>query len=251
MSGKFIADFNPLKPWIGFQEGNAYQYTFFVPHDPAGLIRTISLEKFQSRLGEVFKTAEKTDFGGGRNMDSFSGLENIYNHGNQPSLHISWLFNYAGQPWLTQYWVRRICDVFYGTDPVHGYGYGQDEDQGQIGGWYELAAMGLFDVQGGAGSKPTMQLGSPLFNKIVIQLHPDYYKGKNFEIDAIGNLPKDSYIQSASLDGKPLDHCWIEWNSVVSGGKLEVNLASQPNKHWGTTNLPPSLSDSQGRDATF
>lgn len=243
INGKFIADFDPLKPWNGFQEGNSFQYSFYVPHDVAGLIHEIGLEYFRQRLAEVFKLSEKTEFGGGKNIDSFSGLQNHYNQGDEPSIEIPWLFNYCGEPWLTQYWVRRICDVFYGTDPVHGYGYGQDEDQGQIGGWYVLAAMGLFDVQGGAGSKPTMQLASPLFKKIIIQLDPQYYPGKPFEIEVNGNPAQDQYIQSASLNGKPLNRCWIDWDSIVSGGKLEVNLTKQPNEGWGATNLPPSMSD--------
>ena len=91
---------------------------------------------FLERLEDVFSQAEKTGFGGGRQLDAFSGLENVYNHGNQPSLHIAWLFNPAGQPGRTQHWVRRICDEFYGTDRTHGYGYGQDEDQGQLGAWF-------------------------------------------------------------------------------------------------------------------
>jgi predicted alpha-1,2-mannosidase len=249
VNGRFVADFDPLKPWGGFQEGNSYQYTFYVPHDAAGLIRKIGLEKFQKRLNDVFHAAEKTQFGGGENIDSFSGLQNVYNHGDEPSIEIPWLFNYCGQPWLTQYWVRRICDVFYGTDPVHGYGYGQDEDQGQIGGWYVLAGMGLFDLQGGAGSVPTLQLASPLFSKIEISLNPQYYPGGSFEIEVKGDPSKDTYIQSASLNGAPLRQCWINWNDLVTrGGKLEMVLGGNPNEQWGVEIPPPSLSDFQQQE---
>ena len=246
VNGKFVADFDPLKPWGGFQEGNSYQYTFYVPHDAAGLIRKIGLEKFQKRLSDVFHAAEKTQFGGGENIDSFSGLQNVYNHGDEPSIEIPWLFNYCGQPWLTQYWVRRICDVFYGADPVHGYGYGQDEDQGQIGGWYVLAGMGLFDLQGGAGSVLTLQLASPLFSKIEISLNPQYYPGGSFEIEVKGDPSKDTYIQSVSLNGATLRQCWINWNDLVThGGKLEMVLGGKPNEQWGVEIPPPSLSDFQ------
>jgi predicted alpha-1,2-mannosidase len=242
--GNFVAKFDPIKPWGGFQEGNAYQYTFYVPHDPAGLIRKMGLNAFQTRLDLVFTQAEKGKFGGGENLDAFSGLQGLYNHGDEPSLEIAWLFNYCGQPWLTQHWVRRIGDVFYGTDPVHGYGYGQDEDQGQIGGWYVLAGMGLFDVQGGAGSIPTMQLASPLFSQIIIHLHPQYYPGGSFEINVTGDPTKDSYIQSASLNGEPLNQCWIPWHTLVTrGGKLEMVLGENPNKNWGVQTPPPSFSD--------
>ena len=245
-NGNFIASFDPKKPWGGFQEGNAYQYSFYVPHDPAGLIYKMGLNSFQKRLAEVFGQAEKTKFGGGELLDAFSGLDCLYNQGDEPDIQIPWLFNYCGQPWLTQYWVRRICNVFYGADPVHGYGYGQDEDQGQIGGWYVLAAMGLFDVQGGAGSVPTLQLASPLFNKITVCLNPQYYQGRSFEIEVTGDPAQDSYIQSASLNGEPLNQCWIDWNNLVSrGGKLGIVLGKSPNIKWGVEMPPPSLSDTK------
>jgi predicted alpha-1,2-mannosidase len=244
--GQFITPFDPRKPWGGFQEANGCQYSFYVPHDPAGLIRKMGKSAFEKRLNEVFSGAEKDKFGGGEDIDAFAGLGGLYNQGDEPDIQIPWLFNYCGQPWLTQHWIRRICDVFYGTDPVHGYGYGQDEDQGQIGGWYVLAAMGLFDVQGGAGSVPTMQLASPLFNKIVIQLDPQYYKGGSLEIDVAGDPAKESYIQSASLNGEPLNQCWIKWNTLVMhGGKLEIILGEKPNEKWGVEIPPPSLSDSE------
>ncbi len=241
-SGTFISDFNPKKAWRGFQEGNAYQYTFYVPHDPAGLIRKLGLDNFNQRLERIFQQAEKAKFGRGETMDAFSGLESVYNHGNQPSLHIAWLFNYSGRPWLTQHWVRRICDVFYGTDVVHGYGYGQDEDQGQLGAWYVLAAIGLFDVQGGTSRHPTMQLAAPLFERIRIRLNQKYYPGEAFEIRSEGKPAETPYVQSASLNGRPLDRCWISWPDIVSGGMLELRVDAQPNPKWGTTQPPPSAS---------
>jgi predicted alpha-1,2-mannosidase len=231
--GKFINDFNPRKPWVGFQEGNAWQYTFYVPHDISGLTQRMGLETFRKRLDDVFAQAEKTGFGGGQKLDAFSGLENVYNHGNQPSLHISWLFNQSGRPWLTQYWVRRICDVFYGTDRTHGYGYGQDEDQGQLGAWYVLAALGLFDVQGGTALEPTMQLSTPFFEQVRIKLHPRYYSGKAFEVQASGDPASSHYIDSAELDGQPLNRYWIPWQKIVDGGRLKLNLTAGPNKSWG------------------
>lgn len=157
-SGSFVADFNPRKAWLGFQEGNAYQYTFYVPHDPAGLIARLGITSI--RGWRKSSKAEKAKFGGGETVDAFAGVESLYNHGNQPGLHMAWLFNHSGRPWLTQRWVRRICDVFYGTDPVHGYGYGQDEDQGQLGAWLVMAGLGLFDVQGGAARQSTLQLAA-------------------------------------------------------------------------------------------
>jgi predicted alpha-1,2-mannosidase len=243
LDGRFISEFDPRKPWIGFQEANAWQYTFYVPHDPAGLMRKMGTDVFVKRLQDVFAQAEKTKFGGGETVNAFAGVENVYNHGNQPSLHISWLFNYAGRPWLTQHWVRRICDVFYGTEPVHGYGYGQDEDQGQLGAWYVLAAMGLFDVQGGTRSQPTMQLGAPLFSKIRIQLHPRYYPGKQWEIEVKGDPTRQTYIESARLNGASLERCWFPWSTLTQGGRLEIRLGESPNERWGIQKPPPSASD--------
>lgn len=240
LAGRFLPEFNPRKAWVGFQEGNAWQYTFYVPHHPSGLIEKMGLDTFQNRLEHVFQQAEKTRFSGGTTVDAFAGVEHVYNHGNQPSLHIAWLFNYAGQPWRTQYWVRRICDVFYGTDAVHGYGYGQDEDQGQLGAWFVLAGIGLFDVQGGAGVRPTLQLASPLFRGIRIQLHPRFHRGASWEIRAAGDPARDVYIQSARLNAEPLERCWIPWETVIRGGTLELLLGPNPREPWGRAEPPPS-----------
>lgn len=240
LNGQFVKEFDPLKAWVGFQEANAWQYTFYVPHDPAALIAKLGLATFQQRLEHVFQQAEKNHFGGGTTVDAFAGVENLYNHGNQPGLHISWLFNYARQPWRTQYWVRRVCDVFYGTDAVHGYGYGQDEDQGQLGAWFVLAGLGLFDVQGGAGVTQTLQLATPLFNRIRIQLHPAFHRGETWSIRTVGEPAREIYIQSAKLNGAPLPRCWIPWESITRGGHLELVLGSQPGESWGREEPPPS-----------
>jgi predicted alpha-1,2-mannosidase len=230
--GQFLLDFDPRRPWVGFQEGNAWQYTFYVPHDLPGLIQKMGLDTFRERLDEVFSQAEKTEFGGGKKLDAFSGLQNVYNHGNQPALHIAWLFNSSGRPWLTQHWIRRICDVFYGTDRVHGYGYGQDEDQGQLGAWFVLASLGLFDIQGGTAPQPVFQLATPFFQQIVIQLQPRYFPGKTFTIRVKGDPASDHYIQSATLNGLALKKCTVPWEQVVRGGTLEVTTQREPEKRW-------------------
>lgn len=234
VTGAFIQNFDPRKPWVGFQEGNAWQYTFYVPHDLPGLIGKMGADTFSKRLDEVFSLAEKTEFGGGKKLDAFSGLQNVYNHGNQPALHIAWLFNYSQRPWLTQHWVRRICDVFYGTDRVHGYGYGQDEDQGQLGAWFVLASLGLFDVQGGTAPQPEFQLATPLFQEVAIKLNPLYYQGGTFTLRVKGDPAVEHYIQSASLNGQPLNQCSIPWKQAVNGATLEIITARDPNKNWGT-----------------
>jgi predicted alpha-1,2-mannosidase len=233
LAGEFIADFDPKKPWVGFQEGNAWQYTFYVPHDIPGLASRMGERTFQERLASVFQEAEKTKFGGGEKVDAFAGLQNVYNHGNQPSLHIAWLFNAAQQPWLTQHWIRRICDVFYGTNRIHGYGYGQDEDQGQLGAWFVLAAMGLFDIQGGTAPDPQFQLASPLFDEVRIQLHPRHHAGQAFTIKSKGDATGLRYIQSARLNGQEHPRASIPWKAVATGATLSLELGPEPNQSWG------------------
>ncbi|MBP3372917.1 MAG: GH92 family glycosyl hydrolase [Bacteroidaceae bacterium] len=236
--GRFIDNFNPLESWRGFQEGNSMQYTFFVPQNPAGLVERVGADLFNQRLDSIFTVARDMVFGGGKVVNAFSGLASPYNHGNQPSLHISWLFNFSGKPWLTQKWTRLICDEFYGTTGEHGYGYGQDEDQGQLGSWYVLAAMGLFDVQGGVCQRPTYQLGSPQFDRIEISLKGHKNSGKRFVIETQGNGPGQYYVQSATLNGKPLNQCWLYRDELYKGGTLKLQMGGVPNEQWGIESAP-------------
>jgi predicted alpha-1,2-mannosidase len=242
-SGSFIKNFNEMTAWVGFQEGNAFQYTWYAPHDVKGLIKLLGKDLFNSRLENMFAESQKSGFGGGKEINSFSGIEKLYNHGNQPCLFNAWLFNYSGQPWHTQKWTRAICNEFYGLEAIDGYGYGQDEDQGQIGAWYVLASMGLFDVQGHAAERPTFQIGSPVFDKIEIALHPKYYRRKSIIIEAINNSVENKYVQSASLNGKKLDNCWFYRDQITKGGKLILNMGKNPNPSWGIVIPPPSMSD--------
>jgi putative alpha-1,2-mannosidase len=208
------------------------------------LIQLMGKEEFNRRLGEMFENAHKSKFGGGSDeIHSFSGIEKQYNHGNQPCLHDSWLFNYSGQPWLTQKWTRAICDEFYGTEPLRGYGVGQDEDQGQLGAWYVMAALGLFDVQGHTSMNPTFQFGSPQFDKVTIQLDPDYYSGKELVIETKNNSNDNVYIQSLTFNGKLVEKNWIDRKELMSGGMLIFEMGNQPNTNWGVNQPPPSMSD--------
>lgn len=234
--GSFIDQFDPYEAWRGFQEGNAMQYSFFVPHDPAGLIAAIGKENFNKRLDSIFSSSENDGFGGGKTVNAFAGVRSIYNQGNQPCLHISWLFNFSGKPWLTQKWTRRICDEFYGTETVHGYGYGQDEDQGQLGSWYVMAALGLFDVKGFTDRRPIIELGSPMFDKATIVLG----NNKKLIIETKNNSKENLYVQSVKLNGKDLPNCWLYRDELMKGGKLVFQMGNTPNKNWGTKTLPPS-----------
>lgn len=238
--GEWIDNFDPYESWRGFQEGNAMQYTFFVPQNPDSLIARMGKDEFNERLDTIFTQARKTIFGGGKVAFAFSGLSSPYNHGNQPSLHIPWLFNFSGKPYLTQKWTRLICDEFYGTDGEHGYGYGQDEDQGQLGSWYVLAAMGLFDVQGGACSEPTYQLGSPEFDEITVHLSKFNAKGGKFRILTKGNSADAMYVQNATFNGKPLDRCWLYRDEVFNGGELVLQMGTEPSDVWNNSEPPVS-----------
>jgi predicted alpha-1,2-mannosidase len=226
--GLFIDNFNPYQPWRGFQEGNAVQYTFYVPHDAEELVKTVGDERFVQRLDSIFTISQKFIFGGGTDINAFSGLKNVYNQGNQPCLHIPWMFNYTSRPSLTQKWVRAILDEFYGTEGIHGYGYGQDEDQGQLGAWYVISSLGLFDVKGLSAAEPAMGLGSPLFDKIVIKLNPDYYPGKQIEITTTDNIEGNIYAQEYTLDDKPYTERFIPFETLVKGVKLNVRMGNQP-----------------------
>jgi len=143
------------------------------------------------------------------------------------------LFTYAGAPWLTQYWVRRVKDEAYGgTTPSTGYN--GDEDQGQMGGLGVLMAMGLFDVTGGAGTEPRYEITSPLFDRVTVTLDPRYYPGRAFTITTSNNVPGNVYIQSASLNGEPITgRFWITHGELTSGGALAITLGPRPNTQWG------------------
>ncbi|MCF2518472.1 GH92 family glycosyl hydrolase [Dyadobacter sp. CY351] len=236
IDGTFIAKFDPYQPWRGFQEGNSVQYTFYVPHNPAGLIDAIGKDNFNSRLDSIFTVSEKLGFGGGKTIDAFAGVNSIYNHGNQPNLHTSWLFNFSGRPWLTQKWTRAIGREFYGTEPIHGYGYGQDEDQGQLGSWYVMNALGLFDVKGFTDQRPVIELGSPLFDKVTVTLG----NGKTLVIETKNNGKDHVYVQSARFNGAALDNCWLYRDELMKGGTLSFVMGDKPNEQWGTKTPPPS-----------
>lgn len=226
--GNFIPNFDPMEVWRGFQEGNAWQYTFYVPHDAKALVAKVGEEEFNARLDSIFTLSQPKIFSGGTEVGAFAGLKTLYNQGNQPCLHISWLFNEANRPSKTQKWVRAILNEFYGTDGIHGYGYGQDEDQGQLGAWYVISSIGLFSVTGLNDINPMFALGSPLFGRISIKLSDKYYLGKHFIITTEGSDDQSPYVQEYLLNGKKLSQPRISFADVVKGGKLKIKLGPNP-----------------------
>lgn len=231
-NGKFYEDFDARVPHDGFQEGNAFQYSFYVPQNPEGIISKIGKEEFNSRLDSTFIISQKDVFGGGTEVYAFAGITKPYNHGNQPCLHTSWLFNFSGAPSKTQKWVRAICNDFYGTEGIHGYGYGQDEDQGQLGAWYVISAIGLFDVKGLTDINPSFGISGPLFDKITISLNGKYYPGKQFVIETQNNSRDNIYIESVSLNDKELHSVFVPFSEIVRGGKMAVNMGGTPRDNY-------------------
>lgn len=224
--GRFIQNFNPYESWRGFQEGNAWQYTFYVPHVPQELVKLVGEDLFNRRLDSIFTISQKNIFGGGAHIDAFAGIESLYNHGNQPNLHISWLFYFSGRPDLSQKWVRAICNEFYGTEAIHGYGFGQDEDQGQLGAWYVMSSIGLFDVRSLTGENPSFQVGAPLFDRITISLPKTLRKNK-FEIEVKNQDTSRIYLDQIQLNGKILSAQELPFQDLVKGGKMSIVLKNK------------------------
>lgn len=230
--GRWVEKFSPFAG-RGFVEGNSWQYTWFVPQDVGGLIKLMGgREEFNRRLVEGFEKARPRF------------TSQYVNHGNQPNMQAAYLFNYSGAPWLTQRWAREIMEHYYGTGAIDGYP--GDEDQGQMGAWYVMSAMGLFEMDGGAATEPTYEIGSPLFDKVIIHLDGKYYRGGKFIIETKNNSKKNKYIQSATLDGKPLNKPWFYHRQLVDGGKLVLHMGPEPNKQWGSAPeaAPPSMTKS-------
>ncbi len=236
--GPWIKHFQPVVKAVGkednfgskdFVEGNAWQYSFFVPHDVKELTHLIGVDEFNKRLDNGFELSKP------------NYVSQFVNHSNQPNMQAAWLFNYSGKPWLTQKWVREILDNYYGTGPVNGYP--GDEDQGQMGAWFVMSAMGLFEMDGGASANPVYEIASPLFEKIIILLDEKYFSGKEFTILANNFSESNKYIQSATFSGKRLNKFWFNHSELVDGGTLVLEMGPNPNKEWAVDSPTPQVSD--------
>ena len=216
----------------GFIEGNSWQYTWYVPHDIEGLIELMGRDYFNNRLETGFERSVKEKFAAHACDRTWGQRAEYYiNHGNQVNMQAAWLFNYSGKPWLTQKYTRAIMDSYYGDTPYHGWE--GDEDEGQMGAWYIMSALGFFEMDGGCSQDSKVEIGSCLFEKITIRLDNNYYKGKEFIIEARNNSKENIYIQSAKLNGLPLKSPFIKFKNIVDGGKLELEMGPEPNKEWG------------------
>ncbi|WP_142684032.1 GH92 family glycosyl hydrolase [Chitinophaga polysaccharea] len=243
--GKFQTPFNPFKWGDAFTEGNSWHYTWSVFHDVQGLAKLMGgREMFAKMLDSVFNMPPVFD-------ESYYGtviheiremqIMNMgqYAHGNQPIQHMIYLYNYAGQPWKTQYWIRQVMSRLYKATPD---GYCGDEDNGQTSAWYVFSAMGFYPVCPG-----TQQyvLGTPLFAKLTMT----FEDGKQMVINAPGNSDTNLYVQKASLNGQPYTKNWISHQDLQKGGTLEFQMGATPEKSRGTdpAAFPYSFSATAGK----
>jgi predicted alpha-1,2-mannosidase len=157
----------------------------------------------------------------------------MYAHGNEPSHHIAYLYNYAGAPWKTAERVREIIRTMYKTGPE---GLPGNEDCGQMSAWYLLSALGFYPVDPASGN---YVIGSPMFSRATVNVG----SGRNLVVEARNTSPENPYIRSASLNGKPLARSWINQKEIAGGGHLSFEMSRQPNKTWGEaeTEVPPSM----------
>jgi predicted alpha-1,2-mannosidase len=217
-NGGFIKPFLPNEVTFHFTEGNSWQYTFFVPHNIPRLMELMGgREKFAAKLDELFTTDVKL---AGREQPDITGMMGQYAHGNEPSHHIAYLYNDAGQPWKTQQRVRRIMDEFYKPAPDGLIG---NEDCGQMSAWYVLSASGFYPV---APGDVLYELGTPLFKEVKYKLE----NGKTFTIKAPNVSQKNFYVRSARLNGKPLPRPIFSHREIVNGGVLELEMTDTPDK---------------------
>ncbi len=218
---KFVPDFDPMETINHYTEANAWQYSTFVLQDIDGLKALMGGDKaLQKWLDDCFTT--ETDFSK-INVRDVTGLIGQYAHGNEPSHHIAYLYNYAGTPWKTQAMVRRILNDLYNDtqDGIDG-----NEDCGQMSAWYVMSAMGIYAVTPGMDY---YVIGSPLFDKVVINLE----NGNTFEIIADNNSDENVYIQSAMLNGEPYTKSILKHDDIMNGGSIVFEMGDSPGREWG------------------
>ena len=239
--GTFQKPFNPFKWGDAFTEGNSWHYTWSVLHDIQGLVDLMGgKEEFVRMLDSVFVVPPIFD-------DSYYGqviheiremqIMNMgnYAHGNQPIQHMIYLYNYAGQPWKTQKWVREVMDRLYAPTPD---GYCGDEDNGQTSAWYVFSAMGFYPVTPGADQ---YVLGAPLFKKVTLKLQ----NGKQVILNAPENSADNKYIQSMTVNGAVYKKNWLSYSDLMNGATIDFQMGDQPNMKRGIdeSDFPYSLTN--------
>lgn len=222
--GKFRLPFNPFfaeHRTNDYTEGNAWQYTFLVPHDVKGLIKLFGSDKaFMSKLDSLFFVE---GWAGDNASPDMSGMTGQYAHGNEPSHHVIYMYNYAGRPDKAAPLLRKMLNEMYLDQPD---GLSGNEDVGQMSAWYILSSVGLYQVDPVGGR---FVIGSPLFDKATVNVGG----GKTFTVVAKNNSDKNIYVQSARLNGKTLKNSYVDFNDIRRGGTLELVMGPKPSK-WAT-----------------
>ena len=243
--GTFQSPFSPLKWGDAFTEGNAWHYTWSVFHDPEGLIKLMGGKQvFVQMLDSVFSVPPLFDesyYGGVIHEIREMQIMNMgnYAHGNQPIQHMIYLYDYAGEPWKAQRWVREVMDRFYSAQPD---GYCGDEDNGQTSAWYVFSSMGFYPVCPGSGQ---YVIGTPYFDKMTLHLP----KGKTLTVISKNNDPDNCYIGTMTFDGQVYDKNYLEHEAIMRGGVISYQLQSKPNQQRGVSEsaAPYSFSKTQKR----
>jgi predicted alpha-1,2-mannosidase len=225
--GKFLPNFDAYYSEHGFDgqyiEGTAWQHTFFVPHAPLAMMELMGgREKFIAKLDTLFSTISKMN---GENVSSdISGMIGQYAHGNEPSHHIAYLYNYAGQPWKTAEKVRKICNTMYSNQPQ---GLCGNEDCGQLSAWYVWSALGFYPMNPASGQ---YVIGSPLVNEAIITMD----NGILLRLVVKNNSEKNIYIQKITYNNQPYNLNYFRHSDFVRGGYIEITMGNKPNKLWAS-----------------
>jgi predicted alpha-1,2-mannosidase len=240
LDGTFQSPFSPYKWGDAFTEGNSWHYTWSVFQDVDGLVNLMGgKDKFIAKLDSVFEVPPIFDYSYyGQVIHEIREMQIMnmgnYAHGNQPIQHMIYLYNYAGQPWKTQYRVREVLDKLYNYTPD---GYCGDEDNGQTSAWYVFSALGFYPVTPGTDQ---YVFGSPLFNKVTL----NFENGKELIIEALRNNKENIYVQNIKLNGRSVDRNFITHSELNKGGRLGFKMGAEPEKNRGTKDeaLPFSMS---------
>lgn len=233
VEGKWQEEFDPYAYKIGFVEANSAQATWFVPHNLEGLAKLMGgEEQAVDKLNKQFEEANELGFTAGTSHDLEEHPEYRripINYGNQPSIQTAFVFHKIGRPDLTQYWSRSVVDqTFSGLSPASGYN--GDEDQGLMGSLAVLMKIGLFQMNGGADEDPEYQIGSPIFDKVSIELNPDYYSRSEFIIESIDNSHENVFVESVQWNTKPINGYTISHSQITEGGRLVLRMTNTQNK---------------------
>ncbi len=225
-NGNWAPDFDPFSPYVNgeraYAEGNSWQYTWFVPHNIYRLIDALgSNEKFGVKLDSLFTVSSQTT---GPKIDDMSGFIGQYVHGNEPSHHVAYLYNYIGQPWKTAERVHKICNTMYNNTPA---GLSGNDDLGQMSAWYVFSTIGFYPVNPANGE---YVIGTPKADKSEINTG-----SKKFIVTALNLSNENIYILNATLNGKQYSKSYILHKDIKKGGELILFMGNKPSKTWGVS----------------